>query len=260
MIIDSNAFLGHWAFRWLRNNDAAGLLAMMDHFGIDRACVASADAILYRDSHAGNEQLGEETAAHPNRFWCYATLNPMYAGWERDLATCVDWGFRALRLYPYYHEYTLDSLEASRIIGAAREAGLPVSVPMRVIDVRQRHWMDTVRNLDLEELLRTAEAHPNTAFVLTEGLLNMPAGDTLWARLRDVRVYIEISRMTSVLTNNIGVMVSELGASRVLFGTGYPFKTPSAAFLKVEVSDESETVKQQILSGNATALFAMTDA
>ena len=38
-IVDCNVFIGHWAFRRLRHNDAAGILAMMDRFGIARACV-----------------------------------------------------------------------------------------------------------------------------------------------------------------------------------------------------------------------------
>jgi len=255
MSIDCNAFLGNWAFRRLRRNDTPRLLAMMDHFDVTQACVASADAILYRDCHAGNEKIFEETRGHADRFWLYATLNPAYAGWERDLAWCAGQGFKALRLYPYYHEYALDGADASRIIDAATEAGLPVSIPGRVVDVRQRHWMDTDQNLDVDQLIRVAEAHPNARFLLTEGLLNAPAGDDFWARLRGVNVYVEMSRMTSVLANSIGTTIGELGADRVLFGTGFPFKTPSPAFLKIQILDADPAVKQQVLFENAMRLF-----
>jgi len=253
--IDCNAFLGNWAFRRLRRNDAQELLAMMDHFGITQACVASADAILYRDCHAGNEEIFEETRKHADRFWLYATLNPAYAGWERDLASCAERGFKAVRLYPYYHEYALDGADASRIIDAATEAGLPVSIPGRVVDVRQRHWMDTKKNLDVDQLIRVAGDHPNATFLLTEGLLNAPPGDDFWSKVRGVNVYVEMSRMTSVLANSIGTTIDELGADRMLFGTGFPFKTPSPAFLKIQILEADAAVKQQILSENAKRLF-----
>lgn len=256
MIIDCNAFLGNWAFRRLRHNDVPGLLAMMDHFRIDRACVASADAILYRDTHAGNEKLREETAAHPARFCCYATLNPAYDGWERDLAACLDWRFKALRLYPCYHGYALDGPETARIIDAASETGLPISFPMRIEDLRQRHWMDVEKNLELEAVLKVAEAHPRAKFLITEGVISAPPGHDLWKRLRDLPIYIEISRMTSVMENSIGALVSELGTGRVLFGTGFPFKTPSPAFLKMDLLDVDPASKQRILGENALHLFS----
>jgi len=255
MIIDCNAFLGNWAFRRLRHNDVPGLLAMMDHFHIGRACVASADAVLYRDAHAGNEKLCEATCDYPGRFWCYATLNPAYAGWERDLAACAAWGFKALRLYPCYHEYALDGPDAARIIDAAAEAGLPISLPVRIEDLRQRHWMDVEANLELEIVLKVAEAHSRAKFLITEGVISAPPGDDLWKRLRDLPIYVEISRMTSVMENSIGALVSELGSGRVLFGTGFPYKTPSPAFLKMDLLDVNAASKQCIFGDNALHLF-----
>ena len=88
MIIDVHCHLGHWPFRPLRHNTAAGLVERMDRFGIDRAVVASANAIFYRDAQAGNEELAQNAAAFGERFILLATVNPKYAGWERDLDRC----------------------------------------------------------------------------------------------------------------------------------------------------------------------------
>lgn len=254
-IIDCNTFIGHWAFRRLRRNDADGVRAMLDTFGIERACVASTDAILYKDAHAGNERLFEETRCAPDRFWLYATLNPAYAGWERDLAWCVDKGFRALRLYPYYHGYAIDGPEASKIVDAAIEAGLPISAPCRVEDVRQRHWMDTTENLDPLAFLKLAEAHPKGVYVLTEAILGIAPGSDVWGRMKALDFSVEMSRMTSVLGKNLQVMVENLGADRVLFGTGFPFKTPSPAFLKIQALDAGDAAKTQIAGMNARRIF-----
>lgn len=255
MMIDCNMFIGHWAFRRLRKNDVGGVLGMMDQFGLDRACVASADAILYKDCHAGNEKLFEETRGHEDRFWLYATLNPAYPGWERDLTQCVDMGFRAVRLYPRYHGYKLDGREAALIIEAASEANLPISIPCRIEDNRQRHWMDTPEDVDPHEVLALAEAHHKAAFILTECLLPWSAESDVWRRLRSVNFYVEMSRMTSVLGKNLQIAIENLGADRVLFGTGFPFKTPSPAFLKLHVLNAGTEVKARIGGKNAASLF-----
>lgn len=254
-VIDCNVFMGNWAFRRLRRNDARGVIAMMDQFGIERACVASADAILYKDCQAGNERLFEETRPYAERFWLYATLNPVYAGWERDLVRCIDLGFKALRLYPYYHGYELTGSEASAIVDAAARAGMPVSAPCRVVDVRQRHWMDTTRNLDPVQLVEVVEKHPDATFLLSEAYLSAPREGDLWKRMRELPCYVELSRMTSCLDKSLQVMVDALGADRVLFGTGFPFKTPSPAFLKVQLLDAEPEAKAQIVGGNARRLF-----
>lgn len=254
-IIDANAFIGNWAFRRLRRNDAAGVIEMMDRFGIQRACVASADAILYKDCQSGNEGLFEETRAAADRFWLYATLNPAYGVWERDLARCAALGFKAVRLYPCYHGYRLDGPEAGKIIDAATEAAMPVSVPCRVEDVRQRHWLDVTENVDPIELLKVAEAHPKGTFLLTEGCPSFPPDSEVWRRMRAVDFYLEMSRTTSCLDGNLRVMVEALGADRVVFGTGFPFKTPSPAFLKVQVLDADADAKSQIVCMNARRMF-----
>ena len=53
MMIDVNAYLGPFAFRRLRHNTAASLLALMDCKKIDKAVVSSAAAITYRNCAGG---------------------------------------------------------------------------------------------------------------------------------------------------------------------------------------------------------------
>lgn len=254
-VIDAHAFIGNWPFRRLRRNDTAGVIAMMDQFGISKACVASADAILYRDSHDGNKKLYDETRAHAERFLLYATLNPSYAGWQRDLKECVDLGFRALRLYPIYHGYTLESAECLAIIDAATEAGLPVSFQCRVEDLRQRHWMDVLDNLEPERVLAVSEQRPKTTIILMESILSWPRESDHWKRMHALPFYVEYSRMTSVLGKDIETMIGALGPDRVLLGTGFPFKTPSPAFLKLQCLEADELVKHSIVGSNTRKLF-----
>lgn len=250
-MIDCNTFLGNWAFRRLRHNDAPGLVAMLDQFGIDKAVVASADAILYKDAQAGNEKLYEETREHDSRLLLYATLNPAYAGWERDLRTCKELGFKALRLYPTYHGYSLSGREANAVLGAAAEAGLPVSIPCRVIDKRQRHWFDFSEDIAPGDILAAAKRNPKATVIITEGIV---AGVD-WESMRQTSIYIEMSRMSATLDRPLQTAVDMLGPERILLGTGFPFKAMSPAFLKIQVLDAPDEAKALITDGNARRLF-----
>ena len=80
MLIDTNAYLGHYAFRQLRHNTPADLLKLMDKKGIDKALVSSASAITYRNTQPANEELGVLTKPHRDRLIPMAVINPFYAG------------------------------------------------------------------------------------------------------------------------------------------------------------------------------------
>jgi len=88
MIVDVNAYLGHFAFRRLRNNTATSLLTLMDSKGIDKAVVSIAAAITYRNAQAGNEEVAAEISGHRDRLIPFAVIDPFYAGWQDDLKAC----------------------------------------------------------------------------------------------------------------------------------------------------------------------------
>ena len=256
MIIDMNAYLGHWPFRQLRHNDAPSLLKLMDRAGVDRACVSSASAIFYKNSQAGNEEIAEQLRGHEDRLTHFAVINPAYVGWERDLQTCAeDFGTRGLRLYPNYHNYALGDACVSELISAATELGMVISLPLRQIDQRQRHWLIEIPDVSHAELENLVQRHPQALFVFLNGL-----GFT-GSRLGQAEnglpenYALGISRMESTMANEIGALVANLGAERVVLGTGMPFKYPEPALLKVEVLDAPDDVKALILGGNAERLL-----
>ena len=108
MLIDTNAYLGPFAFRRLRHNTPDELLRLMDAKGITKAVVSSAAAITYRNAQSANEDLAESVRPHRDRLIPLAVINPFYAGWKDDLKICCEvFGMRGLRLYPKWHHYEL---------------------------------------------------------------------------------------------------------------------------------------------------------
>jgi len=252
MIIDVNAYLGHFAFRRLRHNTAASLLALMDSQKIDKAVVSSAGAITYRNAQAGNEELATEARDHRDRLIPFAVINPFYAGWQDDLKIChEEFGMKGLRLYPKWHNYTFSSPSCRELVNAATERGMIISIPIRVEDNRERSWLLNVPDVPLEEIVELVKANPKSRFILLNGLGY--TGSPLGRKNNGLpsNYAIELSRLSAVLANEIGQLITNLGAERIMFGTGMPFNYPDPALLKLEVLDASDSDKEKIRCQNA---------
>ncbi len=252
MIVDVNAYLGHFAFRRLRHNTAAALLALMDSRKIDKAVVSSAGAITYRNAQAGNEEVAEEVCGHRDRLIPFAVINPFYAGWQDDLKVChEDFGMTGLRLYPKWHNYDLSSPCCRELVSAATERGMVISIPLRVEDNRERSWLLNIPDVPLDEIVELVKAHPKARFFLLNGLGY--TGSPLGRKDNGLpsNYAIELSRLSAVLGNEIGHLIANLGAERIVLGTGMPFNYPDPALVKLEVIDATEIDKEKIRSQNA---------
>jgi predicted TIM-barrel fold metal-dependent hydrolase len=252
MIIDVNAYLGHFAFRQLRHNTAASLLALMDAKRIDRAVVSSASAITYRNAQAGNEEVAAEVKGHRDRLIPLAVINPFYAGWQDDLKIChEEFAVAGLRLYPKWHNYRLSDRCCVELVNAATERGLVVSIPLRAEDQRQRSWLVDVPDVPHEELVALVKSCPQARFILLNGLGYAKSPLGLKANGLPANYALELSRLSAVLDNELGQLLTNLGAERVMFGSGMPFSYPDPALLKLEVLPASREDKEKIYWQNA---------
>jgi len=252
MIVDVNAYLGHFAFRRLRHNTAPSLLALMDSKKIDKAVVSSASAITYRNAQAGNEEVAAETGGHRDRLIPFAVINPFYAGWQDDLKTChEDFGMTGLRLYPKWHNYNLSSPCCRELVTAATDRGMVISIPIRVEDNRERSWLLNIPDIPLEEIVELVKAHPKARFILLNGIgyTGSPLGQK--DNSLPSNYAIELSRLSAVLANEIGQLITTLGPERIMFGTGMSFNYPDPALVKLDVLDASGPDKDKIRSQNA---------
>jgi predicted TIM-barrel fold metal-dependent hydrolase len=249
---DVSAYLGHFAFRQLRYNTGAGLVRLMDRFGISRAVVSSAAAITYRNPQSGNEEIAAEVEAHRSRLVPFAVLSPVYAGWEDDLKVCQEqFGMRGVRLYPRWHNYQLSDARCHALVQAAAERSMVVSIPVRVEDRRQQGWLVDIPDLDAEEIAALIRACPKARFIIQNA---SGISDSVLGRknngLPDNYAF-DIARLSVEFGNEIGQLLMTLGDDRVLFGTGIPFHYPGPALVKLEMLRVPERVKEKIRSRNA---------
>jgi len=252
MIIDINAYVGHWPFRRLPARSAAEVMELMDGAGVDVAVVSSLNSVLYADPHEGNLELLDDVRRYGGRFVPLCVLNPRYPGWDDDLEECIDSGFKGIRLCPQYHNYLLSDDDCLKLAMRAVELNLPISIPVRLRDGRGRHWMDSARDVATPEVERLATKLPNLRIVLLE------SSDVVKTTLvKYENVFFETSRMTSIIGGEIKDLIQSVGASRVVFGSGMPLKYVSPALLKIKLLKEGEDVKERILWRNSSDLLRL---
>lgn len=250
-MIDVSAYLGHFAYRQLRHNTGAGLVAYMDRFGIQRAVVGSAAAITYRNPQSGNEEVAAEVEAHRARLIPFAVLSPAYAGWQDDLKICHEqFGMKGVRLYPKWHNYKLPDARCRALVDAAAERNMVISIPVRVEDRRQQGWLVDIPDVDLTEIAGLVRACPKARFIVANA--SGIAGSAL-ARGNDVpaNFAVDISRVGVEFGNELGRLLKILGEDRVLLGTAMPFQYAGIAFAKLDMLGASEALREKICSQNA---------
>ena len=91
MLIDINAYVGHWPFQQLQYNTCEALFERMNKFGVDVSVISNLNGIFYKNTQSANEELYNEIRSNRSvcrdRFIPFAVINPVYAGWREDLET-----------------------------------------------------------------------------------------------------------------------------------------------------------------------------
>ena len=254
MIFDINAYVGHYPFRALRTRTAAELVALMDRSGIDRALVSSLHAVFYRDTQRGNEELWAEVQPFRERLVPVATVNPRYAGWERDLAEAVErWQVRAVTLVPEHHGYALADEFGQAALKRIEGHGVPLLLTQRFEDRRQRHAWDRAEDLSVAAVYAAAKSFPKLRFILSNwaGLDGARLAD---AGLRG-RVLLDFARMQVVFREEVPRLIATLGIEAIAFGSHMPFDYVGGSLVKLENLDTLPPADRERIAWRNAAAF-----
>lgn len=253
--IDVSVFLGNWPFRAHAQRTAAQLKAYLSAQGITQAWIASASAILYPDPMQGNEPLAAEAGDDPF-FVKAAVVDPTLATWERDAARCLDrWGFRAVKLFPNYHGYTLDDPRARRLAAMCAERNAPLCIQIRMMDERGHHPLMKVPAVPVDSVAELARAVPQVR-ILACGAYHAELGKLRAA----ANVWAETSFVESGHT--LRNAVQALGPGRLVFGSHTPLLSFGAGAAKLDVpeGDIEPAVIDRVRAENARELLTGSPA
>ncbi|WP_149244575.1 amidohydrolase [Dyadobacter sp. 32] len=259
MLIDSNAYVGHWPFRQLKDNNCKGLLERMDKFGIDLSLVSNLNGVFYKNTQHANEELYEEIRSnkkYEKRFLPFAVINPIYNGWKDDLEICTKkLGMKGIRLHPVYHGYDLDKPACVELVKMARDRGLVVALSLRIVDARPSSWLDVEKEWVLKDVTPIMKAVPDAKYLILNVCNSTALGAEDLSLFKKADVIMDTSGRN---ISDLGKLISTFGKEKFAFGTHAPVLDYRTGLLRVEAlrgNEADEMTKELLRSGNIKRLL-----
>jgi predicted TIM-barrel fold metal-dependent hydrolase len=258
MIIDCNAFIGHYPFRRLSNTTVEQMVTLMDRNGIGRSIVSALPAVFYRDAHSGNRDLWEAIEKYQDRFVPIATVNPRYVGWEKDLEEAlVKWKMKGVTLVPAHHGYSLTEEIGQSAIQRVVDYGVPLILTQRFEDRRQRHPWDVAEDLEVKSVIEIAQSFPRLKLMLCNWI-GLDGSKLASAGLKG-RCLIDFARLHVILNRDVPKLIESLGIEAIAFGSHAPFDYLGPSLVKLAnleslPADEFEKISWR----NAVSFFQLT--
>jgi len=263
MIIDVNAYIGHYPFRRTKYRSGADLATLMDRFGIDKCCVSSLSGIYYKDCMEGNYELLGEIAPYKDRMIPFCVINPEYNGAADDFRMCAgELGFKGLRLFPRQHGYKLDGEMSAAMLRMAGEMRVPAHIPILLEDLRGHHNLDISVPIDAEEIRRAALLAPDADIILSNEYMSYYAQAIEPAcKDRGGKVYYDIGRVDCIFLTMMEDLVKAAGYGRLVFGTGAVLQNIAVQLVKLHYMNATMGTApgqlEDIKSGNLSHLLGM---
>jgi predicted TIM-barrel fold metal-dependent hydrolase len=218
----------------------AGLRALGSH-RISAALVAARSGAVYRHEVGNNEALRWAGVTNGVQVHSVATLNPVqYLDWPAELERAIAGGAVAIRVFPDVQRWSVTSEAFSSIVSAIR-GRCPLMVP--------------VSTFGDATAIGGATQHLDAPVVLL-GAHYTQLADCLAALRRWPHLYVETSRLAQF--RGVQTVVREVGAERLLFGSGAPTRPVQAALNAVLTAEIGANERDAILHGNAVRLFGLT--
>ncbi len=261
MLIDINANIGHWPFQQTNCNTCEALLERMDEFDIDVSVVSNMNGIFYKDTQASNEELHKEIISDQrfrDRFIPFAIINPIYAGWKRDLDICITkMGIKGIRLYPLYHDYELTHPSCIELVKIARDRDLVVAFTLRMVDSRNRSWMDVDSEWKLEDVIPIIKEVPDAKYLILNIANGIDLNDKDTELFKNTDIVFDTSGRNIY---NLGELINKFGKDMFAFGTHTPILDYLTGLLRIEslrANEADKATKEFLKSGNAKRILGI---
>ncbi|MDO8586260.1 MAG: amidohydrolase family protein [Armatimonadota bacterium] len=213
------------------------LVQAIQNHGISRACTLSTVGICHNYVE-GNAATAAACAGKPELI-PVATIDPRGFFKSSDAPDKITkQGFRMFRLFPDEQDWPISYAPLTAILDGIEAGGAPVIVGVG-------------RAGDASALLPLAKGRGN-AFILTNVTFDgMAEAACVMAQAENIFLEIHSLQAPSALS----MMVNEVGADRLIFGSGCPGASLAGALKKIQLSDVADGDKTKILSGNVKRLL-----
>jgi predicted TIM-barrel fold metal-dependent hydrolase len=271
MLLDINAYVGHWPFKKLQYNTCSTLLDRMNKFGVEKSVISNLNGIFYKNTKSANEELFDELSSDKrfgDRFIPFAIINPIYAGWKDDLKISVTrLGMKGIRVFPQYHDYEITDPLLIDLVNLAKDYNLPVAIDIRMVDSRQRSWMDIpvfepreekydiiTKEWQLKNIVPLIREVPDARFIIVNLATSLVLTDEETELVKKSNVLFDTSGRSIRGDNMLGELIRRFGRDKFAFGSHSPILDYLTGRLRIESmseADADEETKELLRSGNA---------
>lgn len=247
MILDALTFIGPWPFRRLKIRTPEELVGEFDRLGVDKALVSNFQGIFYKDPLTAAEELMEELVSCRERFIPVPALNPSLYGWEADFTDMMGMGVPGIRLFPGYHNYTLQDPVMPKLLSFIKDNGLFVQIVARIEDERQHHWLTKVGQVGVKSIQDLVYNQKDIPFIIS-GLRYAEIVNFLKDLPADCRVLTDISQVKGpvLCLDNLFNMGFK---DKLILGTAQPLHYGDSSFIMAEHLEDS-SYREAILGRN----------
>ncbi|MDE2126220.1 MAG: amidohydrolase family protein [Armatimonadetes bacterium] len=236
-LIDISTLFGPWPIA-SADMTAASLLQLMARHGVKRACTLSTLAVLL-DAAIGNTATGAACKEH-SELVPATSLDPTHlTANAAAVRSLKQQGFRLLRFYPNIQGWPVTSVAFAGLAREAAAQGLPIAVQV------DRPGM-------VSDLARTVGG---TGDVILVGIDLRLATEAVAALADKPTWSIETSQLHA--TGLIAALAEQLGADRLVFGTGAPAQPVAAAATALLRAALPPGDTQKIAAGNARRILKL---
>ena len=276
MLLDINAYVGHWPFKQLQYNTCSKLLERMNRFGVDVSVISNLNGVFYKNTQSANEELYDELKSNKlfnNRFIPFAVINPVYAGWKDDFEICIGrMGMKGVRLFPQYHDYEITDPSLIELVKMARDRRLPVTFDIRMVDSRQRSWMDIpkfnpatdfkvdviTKEWALKNIIPIVKEVPDARYIIVNLANSIDLNDEEMELIKKADILFDTSGRAIRGDNTLSELLKKYGTDRFAYGSHSPILDYLSGRLRIESLSEAEAdevTKELLRSGNAKRIL-----
>jgi len=212
------------------------LLDLMSNGGVSSACTLSTLGLLL-DAGVGNAATRAACEEYPQLIPT-ATLNPTsFFGDDTPITRISSEGFRMVRFFPAAQGWPILYQPFSSILEILTRSNLPVMVSI-------------THPGEITALESFAGFYPN---IVLSGVDLSLLPEAIAALRRKPGWFVETSRLVAI--GSVKMVADNVGPERLLFGTGAPAQSLSAALHALMHSGLSDVDRALILSGNAQRIL-----
>lgn len=229
--MDANTFFGFYPKRKV-DSSLEALLRIIETNGISRALTLSLKGIFY-SYEEGNEETLKACENHKNLI-PVATLDPRrFLGEQSEIENLLKLGFKAFRLFPDVQKYPLNYSPVIEIFNCLDGLRVPLLISF-----------SGYGDITAISKLSSGKDFP----VIIVGCSYSNLSEFIVSARKNRNLYIETHHLVS--PDSLEVLVSKVGADRIIFGSGAPLEYFQASYMMVKTSTISEEHKNLILGEN----------